>query len=164
MSCLSHTPNRRPGPQPRCVPWVGIKQATFGFAGRCPTHQTIPVRTSSIQFSHLSRFIFTFEQLQHHKDPSCCPLIISLTFSLTPIFLTPQIFIIRLCIKLINWVTLMGCPKAEVGISVDGTYITVRCAHTNTPTYSCVHLQEAAWSRGHYLPSCISLLGYRQSP
>ena len=33
MCCLLHTPNRRPGPQPRHVLWPGIEPATFWFVG-----------------------------------------------------------------------------------------------------------------------------------
>ena len=29
--------DRGPNPQPRHVPWLGIKLVTFGFLGRCPT-------------------------------------------------------------------------------------------------------------------------------
>ena len=41
----SHTPlSWRPGPQPRCVPWLGIELEMCGFAGWCPTHWATPVR------------------------------------------------------------------------------------------------------------------------
>ena len=32
--CLSRAPYWGPGPQPRCVPWLGIEQATLWFAGQ----------------------------------------------------------------------------------------------------------------------------------
>ena len=44
ISCLSHTPNWGPGPQPRLVPSLGIKPATFWFAGRCSVHWATPAR------------------------------------------------------------------------------------------------------------------------
>ena len=44
ISCLSHTPNWGPGPQPRCVPWLGIEPATFQFTGRCSIHWAMPAR------------------------------------------------------------------------------------------------------------------------
>ena len=31
---LSHTPYWGPGPQSRCVPWLGIELATLWFAGQ----------------------------------------------------------------------------------------------------------------------------------
>ena len=36
--CLSHAPHQGPGPQPRCVPWLGIELATLWFAGRHSVH------------------------------------------------------------------------------------------------------------------------------
>ena len=38
IGCLLHTPNWGPGPQPRHVPWPGIKPMTFGFAGQHSVH------------------------------------------------------------------------------------------------------------------------------
>ena len=37
-------PNWRPGPQPRYVPWLGIKLAITWFAGQCSIHWAIPAR------------------------------------------------------------------------------------------------------------------------
>ena len=39
---LLHAPNRGPGPQPRHVPWAGIKPATFWFADWCSIHWITP--------------------------------------------------------------------------------------------------------------------------
>ena len=36
--CLSHAPSWRPGPQPRHVPWLRIKPATFWFAVKHSIH------------------------------------------------------------------------------------------------------------------------------
>ena len=41
---LSHTPNWGPGPQPRHVPWLGIKPATLGFADWHSIHWATPAR------------------------------------------------------------------------------------------------------------------------
>ena len=41
---LSHTPYWGPGPQPRHMPWPGIKPATFWFAGLHSTHWATPAR------------------------------------------------------------------------------------------------------------------------
>ena len=41
----SHTPPiPGPGPQPRHAPWLGIKVATFRFAGLCSVHWPTPAR------------------------------------------------------------------------------------------------------------------------
>ena len=44
LGCPSHAPNRGPGPQPRHVPWLGIKPATFWFTGRHSIHWATPAR------------------------------------------------------------------------------------------------------------------------
>ena len=45
QSVASHThPNQGPNPQPRRVPWPGIKPVTFCFAGQGPTNWATPVR------------------------------------------------------------------------------------------------------------------------
>ena len=44
ISCLSHTPNWGPGPQPRRVPWLGIEPATFQLPGWHPVHWATPAR------------------------------------------------------------------------------------------------------------------------
>ena len=44
IGCLSHAPNWGPGLQPRHVPWLGIKPATFWFAGWCSIHWATPTR------------------------------------------------------------------------------------------------------------------------
>ena len=44
IGCLLHTPNQGLGWQPRHVPQMGIKLATFWFAGRCPAHSATLVR------------------------------------------------------------------------------------------------------------------------
>ena len=36
--CLLHAPYWGPGPQPRHVPWLGIKMETLWFAGGCSIH------------------------------------------------------------------------------------------------------------------------------
>ena len=45
IGCLLHSPNQGPGPQPRHVPWPGIK-LTFRCVGWCPTHWATPVRAA----------------------------------------------------------------------------------------------------------------------
>ena len=40
------TPNWGPGPQPRHVPWLGIKLATFLFAGQRSVHWATPARAT----------------------------------------------------------------------------------------------------------------------
>ena len=42
IGCLSHAPNRGPGLQPRHVPWLGIKLATFWLAGWHSVHWATP--------------------------------------------------------------------------------------------------------------------------
>ena len=44
IAWLSHTPNWGPGPQPRHVPWWGIKLVTFWFTGQHATHWATPAR------------------------------------------------------------------------------------------------------------------------
>ena len=48
IGCFSHAPNRGPGPQPRRVPWPGIRPVTFQFEGWHPTHWATPVRVKLI--------------------------------------------------------------------------------------------------------------------
>ena len=36
--CLSRAPQQRPGPQPRCVPWLGIEPTILWFTGRHSIH------------------------------------------------------------------------------------------------------------------------------
>ena len=40
--CLLHTPNQRPGLQPRHVPWLGIELETFWFTGQCSIYWATP--------------------------------------------------------------------------------------------------------------------------
>ena len=42
--CLSHGPNRGPGPQPRHVPWLGIELVKFWFASQHSIHWATPAR------------------------------------------------------------------------------------------------------------------------
>ena len=44
IHCLSHAPNWGPGPQPRHVPWPGIKPVTFQFTGQHSIHWITPAR------------------------------------------------------------------------------------------------------------------------
>ena len=53
IAWLSHAPNWGSGPQPRHVPWLGIKLVTFCSMGQCPTHQATLVRTNSRWFLDL---------------------------------------------------------------------------------------------------------------
>ena len=46
-----NTPNRGPGPQPRHVPWLGLKPATLQFVGRCPIHWATAVRALTVIFN-----------------------------------------------------------------------------------------------------------------
>ena len=48
LGCFSHSLSWGPGPQPRHVPWQGIKPATFWFAGRHSIHWATPARASLI--------------------------------------------------------------------------------------------------------------------
>ena len=45
--CLSCTPYRGPGQEPRHVPWLGIKPATLWFTGQCSIHWATPARAVS---------------------------------------------------------------------------------------------------------------------
>ena len=47
VSCLLHTTNQGPGPQPRHVPWLGIEPVTFQFTSWHSSHWAIPARASS---------------------------------------------------------------------------------------------------------------------
>ena len=44
ISCPSYTPNWRPSPQPKLVPWWRIELATLQFASQHPIHWATPVR------------------------------------------------------------------------------------------------------------------------
>ena len=44
------TPHWGPGLQPRHVPWLGIKPATFRFAGQRSIHWATPARAISVKF------------------------------------------------------------------------------------------------------------------
>ena len=44
FGCLSHAPNRGPGPQPRHVPWLGIELVKFWFASQHSIHWATPAR------------------------------------------------------------------------------------------------------------------------
>ena len=46
--CLSCAPTWGPGPQPRHVPWLGIKPATLCFAVQCSIYWVTPARGLSI--------------------------------------------------------------------------------------------------------------------
>ena len=46
ISFLTHNPNQRPGLQPRRASWLGIKPATFQFAGWRSTHWATPARSN----------------------------------------------------------------------------------------------------------------------
>ena len=46
ICCLSHTPSWGPGPQPRHVPWLGIKPVTFRFRNQCSMHWATPARAN----------------------------------------------------------------------------------------------------------------------
>ena len=48
--CLSRVPNWGPGPQPRHVPWLGIKPATLWFTGQCSIHWAPPARAINFFF------------------------------------------------------------------------------------------------------------------
>ena len=48
--CHSHAPYWGPGPQPRHVPWLGIKPVTFWFAGRHSIHRATPARAQHVAF------------------------------------------------------------------------------------------------------------------
>ena len=42
--CLSHAPYWRPGPQPKQVPWLGVKPVTLWFPGPHSIHWVTPAR------------------------------------------------------------------------------------------------------------------------
>ena len=46
IHCLLHAPNQGPGTQPRHVPWLGIKPATFQFTGQCSIHWATSARAA----------------------------------------------------------------------------------------------------------------------
>ena len=53
--CLSHTSYWRPGPQPRHVPWLGIKPATLWFACWCSILWPTPARADLLMIAILTR-------------------------------------------------------------------------------------------------------------
>ena len=48
--CLSQASNWEPGPQPRPVPWLGIKPATLWFPGLRSVHWATPARAEAAFF------------------------------------------------------------------------------------------------------------------
>ena len=86
VCCLSHSPNWRPGLQPRHVPWLRIEPMNFHFAGRHSIYWTTPAR---VLFPFLKMFFilllfyyscpnFPSYFLPPHPPllsqfPSCCP-------------------------------------------------------------------------------------------
>ena len=48
ISCLLHTPDLGPGPQPRHVPRMGIEPVTFWFTGWHSIYWAIPARVKRI--------------------------------------------------------------------------------------------------------------------
>ena len=61
--------------QPRHVPWLGIKPATFCFAGQCPTNWATPARAPLFLEPHLSLLLkhHTSVFLSHLSVPSLSP-------------------------------------------------------------------------------------------
>ena len=58
IGCLLWTPNWRPGPQPRHVPWLGIKLVTFGSSGRHSLYWAMPARAIIIlKYNNLNIFV-----------------------------------------------------------------------------------------------------------
>ena len=60
-----HSPNWGPGPEPRHVPWPGIKPVTLWFAGWYSIHWATPARAKIISFSiffFLKGFIYFLER------------------------------------------------------------------------------------------------------
>ena len=53
INCLSHSPNRGPGPQPRHVPWLRIKLAVFWFAGQSSIHWATPATEWFKHFTYI---------------------------------------------------------------------------------------------------------------
>ena len=47
LLCACPPPTQEPGPQPRHVPWLGIKLVTLWFAGWCSIHWATPTRALS---------------------------------------------------------------------------------------------------------------------
>ena len=62
VGCLSCTPIWGPGLQPRCVPWLGIKLATFWFVGWRPTHWTTPFRAGDMFWKSSQDFINIYKE------------------------------------------------------------------------------------------------------
>ena len=62
--CLSCAPHQGPGPQPRHVPWLGIKSVTFWFTGWHSIHWATPARAQLLlsRWSLASVFSQTMEQ------------------------------------------------------------------------------------------------------
>ena len=50
VGCVSCAPNQGPGPQPRHVPWLGIKPATFWFTGQRSIHWATRARAKCENF------------------------------------------------------------------------------------------------------------------
>ena len=59
--CFLHACYWGPGPQCRCVPWLGIKSATFWFTGQCSTHWATPTRAKII-------FLKILRELEKNTD------------------------------------------------------------------------------------------------
>ena len=56
ISCLLHIPNWGPGPQPRHVPWLGIKPVTLWFTGQHSIHWATPAKAVVIFNSSPRKF------------------------------------------------------------------------------------------------------------
>ena len=61
--CLSHSPHRGPGPQPRHVPWLGMEPATLWFTGQHSVHWATPARVRTLL---LERDRSGFESYLYH--------------------------------------------------------------------------------------------------
>ena len=55
--CLSHAPYWGPGPQPRPVPWLGIKLETLRFAGWHSIHWAAPARAWTECFHSIAHLV-----------------------------------------------------------------------------------------------------------
>ena len=56
--CLLHAPYWRPGPQPRHVPWLGIKPVTLWFTGQHSIHWATPARAQRDFFIYFDQWLY----------------------------------------------------------------------------------------------------------
>ena len=64
ICCLSQAPNWGPSPQPRHVPWLWIKPATFQIAGQHSVHWATPARAWHLSFLNQNIHLVLYEVVE----------------------------------------------------------------------------------------------------